>query len=304
MSLEGYKSIEPLGGFSDKGRDAIEIDTSNQTTIFAYSVREDWFVKLMEDSRKIYKHGHTCDKLAFITTAHFSASDRDVAVSSIYDEFGWTLDLYGVERLRVLLDAKYPHVKLNHPQIFPPEFITLQTKIETSEKRNHLFISYSPEDSIFAGWLTQKLTSEGYQVWCEQFKLLGGESYPDDVDEAIKSDAFRVLALYSQASLANLEVMRQRALALSISKERDNDFLIPLKLDGFAIQELDRTSSSLKFITFEVNWAIGLKQLLAKLKSIDCPKPVYNGKTIAAETFLGFTENWMIGVNRFGVCSM
>ena len=45
MSLEGYKSIEPLGGFSDKGRDAIHINKSNETTIFAYSVREDWRAK-------------------------------------------------------------------------------------------------------------------------------------------------------------------------------------------------------------------------------------------------------------------
>jgi hypothetical protein len=41
MALEGYRSIEPLGNFKDKGRDAIHVDTSGRTTIFAYSVRED-----------------------------------------------------------------------------------------------------------------------------------------------------------------------------------------------------------------------------------------------------------------------
>jgi hypothetical protein len=39
MALEGYKDIEPLGGFSDKGRDAILVDNS-RNTIFAYSVRK------------------------------------------------------------------------------------------------------------------------------------------------------------------------------------------------------------------------------------------------------------------------
>ena len=46
MSLEGYGSIEPLGGSQDKGRDAIYVDESNQTTIFAYSVNKGWRVKL------------------------------------------------------------------------------------------------------------------------------------------------------------------------------------------------------------------------------------------------------------------
>ena len=286
MSLEGYESIEPLGGFSDKGRDAIHVDRSDQTTIFAYSVREDWRVKLAEDARKIHKYGHKCDRLVFVTTADFTASERDEAVGFVGDEFGWELDLYGIERLRVLLDAQYPHVKLEHPQIFPSQILALQSKADTSIVQDHLFISYAPEDSIFATWLTQRLTAEGYRVWCEQFKLLGGETYPDDIDEAIRKNTFRVVALYSNASLAKPEIMRQRALALSIAAERQNDFLIPLQLDGISLDQLDRVTSSLKFISFEENWARGLKQLLAKLESIDCPKPVYDGKSIAAEVFL------------------
>ena len=41
MSREGYKSIQPLGGTSDKGRDAIHFDKSTSiSTVFAYSVRK------------------------------------------------------------------------------------------------------------------------------------------------------------------------------------------------------------------------------------------------------------------------
>ena len=36
MALDGYRSIEPLGGSKDKGRDAIHFDSSTGTvTIFA-----------------------------------------------------------------------------------------------------------------------------------------------------------------------------------------------------------------------------------------------------------------------------
>jgi hypothetical protein len=51
MALEGYPKIEPLGGFNDKGRDALHLDRSGLVTIFAYSVREDWRAKLAEDRR-------------------------------------------------------------------------------------------------------------------------------------------------------------------------------------------------------------------------------------------------------------
>ena len=285
MSLEGYNSIEPLGGFSDKGRDAIHVNKSNETTIFAYSVREDWRAKLAEDAEKIHKHGHICNQLIFITTAKFTPSQRDEAITSIQNEFGWRLDLFGVERLQILLDINYPQIKELYPGIFPPEFLAIQDQIYTSEKQNHLFISSVPEDRVFAEWLTRKLTAEGYLVWYEWSKLLGGETYPDDADDTIKNRTFRVLGLYSRASLRNPEVMRQRSLALNIANERNQDFLIPLNVDDVSDSQLDQVTKALTFIPFD-NWAKGLKQLLEKLKSINCPQLLPQGKQIAAEIFL------------------
>jgi hypothetical protein len=129
MVLEGYSSIEPLGGFSDKGRDAIHVSQSRETTIFAYSVREDWRKKLDEDAEKIYKHRHNCDQLVFITTAKFTAGERDRAIKDIRDKFAWNLQLFGAERLRILLEAKHPKVKVKYPQIFPPDFLNNQSEL-------------------------------------------------------------------------------------------------------------------------------------------------------------------------------
>ena len=287
MALEGYRAIEPLGGFSDKGRDAIHVNASNETTIFAYSVREDWRAKLAEDAKKVYEHGHACDWLVFITTAHFTAHQRDEAIDFIRNKYGWQLDLFGVERLRVLLEVNYPHIKGQHPGIFPREFLEVQSRINTLTQHNHLFIhSAGEDDGVFADWLTRKLTAEGYLVWCERVKLLGGETYPDDVDTAIRDRTFRFLGLYSRASLRDPDVMRQRSLALSIASERQQDFLIPLDLDGVNLDQLDRVTSALNFISFKDNWAAGLKQLLEKLESIDCPRLLPTGKRVAAETFL------------------
>lgn len=286
MVREGYPSIEPLGGFSDKGRDAVHSSKANQVTIFAYSVREDWRVKLAEDATKIRKHNHTCDQLVFITTSDFTSGERDEAVNFLSQEFGWKLNLYGVERLRILLDSSHPDVKKQHPHIFPPELLGASSENSQTKPRDHLFISCVPEDGALADWLTRRLTAEGYAVWCERFKLLGGESYPDDVDNAIKNHTFRMISLYSKASLRHPEVMRQRSLALNLSKELKANFLIPVNVDGIRTSQLDKLTSTLTFISFEKNWAIGLNQLLKNLSLVDCPKPLYNGKSVAAEYFV------------------
>ena len=287
MALEGFSSIEPLGNFKDKGRDAINVNESDKTTIFAYSVREDWRVKLTEDAEKVRKYQHTCNQFIFITTAKFTAGERDEAVAYIKNEFGWQLELFGVERLRILLDVSHPQIKRLHPGIFPTDFLAVQDRIDNSTERHHLFISCASKDGVFADWLTRKLTAEGYCVWSDRFKLLGGETFPDDIDDAIKNRTFRFLGLYSQASLNDQEVMRQRLLASNIANERKQDFLIPLDLDGVNTNKLDHITRSLNFISFKDNWAVGLKQLLEKLESINCPESLPNGKQIAAEAFLG-----------------
>lgn len=285
MTLEGYPNIEPLGGFSDKGRDAIHIDNSGKTTIFAYSVRENWRAKLSEDAAKVKKHEHKCDKIVFISTADYTAGERDEAITSIEKDYGWTLELFGLERLRILLDTTHPQIKQQHPSIFSPEIIQAQKNLLKNENRNHLFISYAPEDRIFAEWLTRKLTAEGYLVWCESFKLLGGNQYPKNVNKAIKDETFRMIAVYSDKSLKNMEIMRQWALASNISDEREIDFLIPIKADSFDISQLDRETEKLIFISFNENWATGLQQLIENLNTINAPKPLINGKEIAIEFF-------------------
>jgi len=94
--------------------------------------------------------------------------------------------------------------------------------------RDHLFISYATEDFVLAEWLTLRLTSEGYRVWCDRFKLLGGESYPKDIDKALKERTFRVLALLSRNSIKKDNPVKERTMALNIGKELGiKDSLIP-----------------------------------------------------------------------------
>jgi hypothetical protein len=136
-----------------------------------------------------------------------------------------------------------------------------------------------------AEWLTFRLTGAGYKVWCDRVKLLGGESYPREIDDAIKSRAFRLLALLSHHSLSKPNPVKERTLALSIARERGIDFLIPLNL-GLRPAELDWMTSDLIFIDFSRNWATGLSQLLKALRAADAPCPLPDGRDKVAASVI------------------
>ena len=76
----GYPSIEPLGGTGDKGRDAmIRIDDTGLRTVFAYTVRSDWRVKLDRDCSRVEEIGHKPDVFVFVCTEALSATEKDFA---------------------------------------------------------------------------------------------------------------------------------------------------------------------------------------------------------------------------------
>ena len=60
-----------------------------------------------------------------------------------------------------------------------------------------VFVSHeNPEENEFARWLTLQLANEGYPVWCDVTKLLGGEKFWENIQDAIaKRTAKFVFAL-------------------------------------------------------------------------------------------------------------
>lgn len=284
MALEGYPKIEPIGGFSDKGRDAVDIDHTGKSTIFAYSVREDWRAKLAEDAAKIRKHNHKCDEMVFLCTANFSATERDEAVKKISADYGWRLELYGLERLRILLDSRHPHIKSNHPAIFPPAFLRgIEGSLSASERHNLLILS-APEDYIFAGWLARKLTADGYSIWSEAIRSSDKIPYPEDINKAIKTETFRVITVHSKSFFQSTDAVGLRALALDVGKEAKIDFEIPVSIDP---QEHITSSSgnNISPIQFGRSWAKGLGDLKETLVNLDCPRPRFDGRFVCSNYY-------------------
>ncbi len=151
--------------------------------------------------------------------------------------------------------------------------------------RDHIFISYATEDMALADWLARKLAAEGYAVWYDRLKLLGGEPWPQDIDVAIKTRTFRMLALLSKASAQKANPTRERTTAQAVAKElRISDFLIPLNVDGLRGTEIPWTVSDTNYISFSEGWAQGLSDVLKKLVTVEAPKALPNGPSLALST--------------------
>lgn len=134
----GWRGLEPLGGSSDGGRDAlIEIFEGRgvaRTAIFAISAREDWEKKIGEDLARIKQVGHTCDCVVFVSNRVMTTTERDGAVKKALSDFGLKLEVYSAERVRLEIVDRARSLIRVHPNIFTPSFFSDPSWFESFER--------------------------------------------------------------------------------------------------------------------------------------------------------------------------
>lgn len=283
MVLEGFQGLEPLGGFKDKGRDAVHVSQDGQSrkSVFAYSVREDWRVKLDEDSEKVKKHNHACDRFVFLTTSHFGAGERDAAIAHIKATYGWDLELYGIERLRLLLASPHRHVVAAHPHIFSPPFFPQAGGLSLTESRDHVVIDGHAGEEALATWLARRLQLVGYLVWCRALAPVGGSSLNDTIEALIKSRASQYIPILSQAAIQDSELISRRGLAASFL----NGGVLPILASPTDNTTLDAKTKSLEAVDFIGSWAKGLTNVLDVLRTRNCPRATVDS-TVVLRSFV------------------
>jgi len=160
MSREGYKSIQPLGGTGDKGRDAIHFDKSTSiSTVFAYSVRKDWETKLEGDLKTVSRHEHECEQFVFVSTSLIPAKKIDEKKKEVKQAYGWNLDIFDLERISTLIDNHHADLINLHSNIF--HISSKLIGIETCQ-------DFDPEQ--YAGYLLGL-----HEWWVEQYTPLLAE---------------------------------------------------------------------------------------------------------------------------------
>jgi len=152
-------------------------------------------------------------------------------------------------------------------------------------QRDMLFISHAnPEDNEFSQWLSLQLAKYGYPVWCDLTKLLGGEVFWTDIEQALRNKTAKFLYVLSRTSNAKDGPLNELQVAANI--QRDNklrDFVIPLLIDDLPHREIHIQLSRLTAVNFREGWAKGLQNLLRKLQKDGLKqRPDFNPAAVAS----------------------
>ena len=154
-----------------------------------------------------------------------------------------------------------------------------------SQPRNLLFVSHAnPEDNQFSLWLSLQLAKEGFPVWCDLTRLLGGEDFWNEIEDALRIQAVKLIYVLSRASNHKPGPLKELQLALTVSNRYGlNDFVVPLRVDDIPYSEINIQLGRLNVIDFHQGWARGLRSLLDKLNLDGVEKdPRFSPESVAA----------------------
>ena len=285
MNGLGYEDIEPIGGRSDKGRDALLTSQDDgKSTILAYTVRQDWKVKLKEDCEKVKKHKHSCDEFVYVTTTQLTADQRDKAIEQVQNDYKFPLKIYGLERLRVQLVGNQRHLIPQHPQIFTWPYFEFRGGQSTAFGRDLLLLDHDTEDHAFAHWLARRLAIQGYSVWCFGIAPMAGDTVDETVRLLIENRAAKYIPVYSHASLSNADFRSRVSLAQSTL----DGLILPTKTSEYDSSLLASSIRKIEATDFSTSWGTGLRAILDQLNTLQILKKINSdrGQQIALQSFI------------------
>lgn len=260
----GYPSIDPLGGTGDEGRDAIiREDSAGRTICFAYTVRSDWKTKLRNDCSRVAEKGHKPDVFVFVCTEALSAADKSSAVASVLQNYGWRLEIYDLERLRVLLSGPQRHLLALHPTIFVPPFFPQRGGESIADSHDIILIDHVRGDHALATWLSRRLSLAGFHTWCQGTAPLAGENEDETVRTLIARRAKRYLPILSTSSLSD-QLFIERC---TVAAATHNEFTLPCRGIVSADWPLPSRLNNLVPADFSQSWRTGLQAVLGSLES-------------------------------------
>ena len=124
------------------------------------------------------------------------------------------------------------------------------------QTRNLIFVSHAnPEDNVFARWLSLRLASEGYRVWCDLTRLLGGEDFWVDIEAALRDHAIKLVYILSRNSNQKDGPLQELHIGQTVANtENLKDFVIPMRLDDLPFRDMNIQLARLNAIDLSEGW--------------------------------------------------
>jgi hypothetical protein len=134
--------------------------------------------------------------------------------------------------------------------------------------RDMLFVSHAnPEDNEFTRWVTLQLAGLGYPVWCDLTKLLGGEDFWHDIEQAIRTRTVKFLYVLSHTSNSKPGALKELSVAENVLRDEGLErFIIPLAIDDLPPRHYNIQLARIQAVSFRPSWADGLAQVLKRLE--------------------------------------
>lgn len=170
--------------------------------------------------------------------------------------------------------------------------------------RNLVFISHAnPEDNLFSRWLALQLAREGYRVWCDLTRLLGGEDFWNDIERVLREETLKFFFVTSRSSNKKQGPLDELQIAKAVERQtKIARFIVPLRVDDIPFSALNIQLNRKNGIDFFPEWATGLQAVLKLLREDGVPKDErfspeevarwWTRETRVAESILSTTETY------------
>jgi hypothetical protein len=140
--------------------------------------------------------------------------------------------------------------------------------------RDTVFISHAtPNDNAFAIWLASKLTSAGYNVWCDVNNLSGGDVFWRNIENVIRSRAAKFVLVQSEHMRHKVGTHKEAYLALKVAERNGlKRFIIPMRIDATPFDDTLIELIDIQAIDCRRDWLTGLKGLMGLLQRDGVPR--------------------------------
>ncbi|RYD86018.1 MAG: TIR domain-containing protein [Verrucomicrobiaceae bacterium] len=145
-----------------------------------------------------------------------------------------------------------------------------------SHARNLVFISHAnPEDNEIAKWFAVRLAAEGFDVWSDITRLVGGEHFWTSIEEVIRAQAASVVVLLSNDGHEKPGVLDEVNVAVATERQRSlKNFVIPVRIDNLPFSQIRANLARKNVIDAASGLAPALAALVEALDSAKVPRRV------------------------------